>query len=85
MFSFYSPNIPRCQYIKVNGTQCGSPAMRRNLVPRVSVPYLDANLGSALPHFHFLQRHTKSRFLVATLLGMTRVGNLDGSKIIALL
>jgi hypothetical protein len=27
---FYSPNIPRCQYIKVNGTQCGSPAMRRN-------------------------------------------------------
>ncbi|HEY1801367.1 MAG TPA: hypothetical protein VGG46_10575 [Terriglobales bacterium] len=26
----YSPNIPRCQYIKVNGTQCGSPAMRRN-------------------------------------------------------
>jgi hypothetical protein len=27
---FYSPNIPRCQYIKVTGTQCGSPAMRRN-------------------------------------------------------
>jgi len=27
---FYSPSIPRCQYIKVNGTQCGSPAMRRN-------------------------------------------------------
>ena len=26
----YSPNIPRCQHIKVNGTQCGSPAVRRN-------------------------------------------------------
>jgi hypothetical protein len=24
----YSPNIPRCQHIKVNGTQCGSPALR---------------------------------------------------------
>jgi hypothetical protein len=27
---FYSPNIARCQHIKVNGTQCGSPAVRRN-------------------------------------------------------
>ena len=24
----YSSNIPRCQHIKVNGTQCGSPAVR---------------------------------------------------------
>ena len=24
----YSPNIPRCQHIKVNGIQCGSPALR---------------------------------------------------------
>src|SRR5207244_6304939 len=23
-------NIPRCQHIKVNGTQCGSPALKRN-------------------------------------------------------
>lgn len=29
-FSLYSPNVPRCQHIKVNGTQCGSPAVRRN-------------------------------------------------------
>jgi len=28
--SLYSPNIPRCQHIKINGTQCGSPALRRN-------------------------------------------------------
>jgi hypothetical protein len=26
----YSPNIPRCQHIKTNGTQCESPALRRN-------------------------------------------------------
>jgi hypothetical protein len=26
----YHPNIRRCQHIKVNGTQCGSPAVRRN-------------------------------------------------------
>jgi len=26
----YSPNIARCQHIKVNGTQCGSPAVRSN-------------------------------------------------------
>ncbi len=26
----YSPNIARCQHIKVNGTQCGSPALRRH-------------------------------------------------------
>jgi len=24
----YSPNVPRCQHIKTNGTQCGSPALR---------------------------------------------------------
>jgi len=28
--SLYPHNIPRCQHIKVNGTQCGSPALRRN-------------------------------------------------------
>ena len=27
--SFYPSSIPRCQHIKVNGTQCGSPALRR--------------------------------------------------------
>jgi len=26
----YPHSIPRCQHIKVNGTQCGSPALRRN-------------------------------------------------------
>ncbi len=26
----YLPQVPRCQHIKVNGTQCGSPALRRN-------------------------------------------------------
>jgi hypothetical protein len=26
----YLPNVPRCQHLKVNGTQCGSPALRRN-------------------------------------------------------
>jgi hypothetical protein len=26
----YSPNIPRCQHIKINGTQCASPALKRN-------------------------------------------------------
>ena len=30
MFSLYPHSIPRCQHIKVNGTQCGSPALRRN-------------------------------------------------------
>jgi hypothetical protein len=29
-YSQYSPNVPRCQHIKVNGTQCGSPAVRCN-------------------------------------------------------
>jgi DNA polymerase III gamma/tau subunit len=24
------PNVPRCQHLKVNGIQCGSPALRRN-------------------------------------------------------
>jgi len=22
-------NVPRCQHVKINGTQCGSPALRR--------------------------------------------------------
>ena len=30
MFSLYPHSIPRCQHIKINGTQCGSPALRRN-------------------------------------------------------
>jgi hypothetical protein len=28
--SFYPKSIPRCEHIKTNGTQCGSPALRRN-------------------------------------------------------
>ena len=28
-FSQYSGHIPRCQHIKTNGTQCGSPALHR--------------------------------------------------------
>jgi hypothetical protein len=28
--SSYPNSIPRCQHLKVNGTQCGSPALRRN-------------------------------------------------------
>jgi hypothetical protein len=27
--SFYPNSIPRCEHIKTNGTQCGSPALRR--------------------------------------------------------
>jgi hypothetical protein len=26
----YHPNIHRCEHIKVNGTQCGSPSIRGN-------------------------------------------------------
>ena len=26
----FLPNVPRCQHLKINGTQCGSPALRRN-------------------------------------------------------
>ncbi len=28
--SFYPNSIPRCEHLKVNGTQCGSPALRRH-------------------------------------------------------
>jgi hypothetical protein len=28
--SLYPDNIPRCEHLKINGTQCGSPALRRN-------------------------------------------------------
>src|SRR5580698_2460780 len=28
--SLYPNSIPRCEHIKVNGTQCGSPALKRN-------------------------------------------------------
>jgi hypothetical protein len=28
--SSYPNSIPRCQHLKINGTQCGSPALRRN-------------------------------------------------------
>jgi hypothetical protein len=28
--SLYPNSIPRCEHLKVNGTQCGSPALRRN-------------------------------------------------------
>jgi hypothetical protein len=28
--SLYPASIPRCEHLKVNGTQCGSPALRRN-------------------------------------------------------
>ena len=30
MFTLYPHSISRCQHIKVNGTQCGSPALRRH-------------------------------------------------------
>jgi hypothetical protein len=30
MFTLYPHSIPRCQHIKVNGTQCGSPALRHH-------------------------------------------------------
>jgi hypothetical protein len=30
IMSLYPNSIPRCQHLKVNGTQCGSPALRRN-------------------------------------------------------
>ncbi len=26
----FLPNVPRCQHLKINGTQCGSPALRHN-------------------------------------------------------
>jgi len=28
--SLYPDNIPRCEHLKINGTQCGSPALKRN-------------------------------------------------------
>jgi hypothetical protein len=28
--SFYPSSIPRCEHLKINGTQCGSPALKRN-------------------------------------------------------
>jgi len=28
--SLYPNSIPRCQHLKINGTQCGSPALKRN-------------------------------------------------------
>jgi hypothetical protein len=28
--SLYPDNIPRCEHVKINGTQCGSPALKRN-------------------------------------------------------
>jgi hypothetical protein len=28
--SIYPASIPRCQHLKINGTQCGSPALKRN-------------------------------------------------------
>ena len=28
--SIYPSSIPRCEHLKINGTQCGSPALRRN-------------------------------------------------------
>src|ERR1039458_5244028 len=30
IMSSYPNSIPRCEHLKVNGTQCGSPALRRN-------------------------------------------------------
>src|ERR1700690_563871 len=30
LMSIYPSSIPRCQHLKINGTQCGSPALRRN-------------------------------------------------------
>src|SRR5277367_3480092 len=30
LMSFYPNNIPRCEHLKINGTQCGSPALKRN-------------------------------------------------------
>src|SRR5579864_3561665 len=30
IMSLYTASIPRCEHIKINGTQCGSPALRRN-------------------------------------------------------
>lgn len=46
-----SISSPRSACSAPNRISLRSSASR--LVPRVRVPYLDANLGSALPHFHF--------------------------------
>lgn len=44
--ALYPRSIPRCQHIKINGTQCGSPALK----------------GERLCYFHDRWRHTRIEF-----------------------
>jgi len=53
----YHPNIRRCEHIKINGTQCGSPAVRRNSFcyfhgrwreQRINLKTLGAKMPSAI-------------------------------------
>lgn len=87
MFTLYPHSIPRCQHIKVNGTQCGSPALRRNRLcyfhkswqkTRIVVGAKGARRASAVFDLPLLEDANSIQLALMQVMRLILSGQLDG-------
>jgi len=87
MFSLYPHSIPRCQHIKVNGTQCGSPALRRNRLcyfhkswqgARIALGANRARRASAVFDLPLLEDANSIQLALMQVMRLILSGQLDG-------
>jgi len=87
MFTLYPHSIPRCQHIKVNGTQCGSPALRRNRLcyfhkswkqTRIVVGAKHARSGRAVFDLPLLEDANSIQLALMQVMRLILSGELDG-------
>jgi len=58
-YLMYSPTSPRCQHTRTNGTRCGSPALRHDLI--ITVPPLPPLLVKKMTAMEFAITARRSR------------------------
>jgi len=87
MFTLYPHSIPRCQHIKVNGTQCGSPALRRNRLcyfhkswqgARIALGANRARRGRAVFDLPLLEDANSIQLALMQVMRLILSGQLDG-------
>jgi hypothetical protein len=87
MFTLYPHSIPRCQHIKVNGTQCGSPALRRNRLcyfhktwqgSRIALGANRARRASAVFDLPLLEDANSIQLALMQVMRLILSGQLDG-------
>ena len=81
------PNYPnRCQHIKINGTQCGSPALRRNRfcffhkrfqTERIAVNQARARRRAAILHLPVLEDANSIQVSLMQIMRLLALGHLD--------